>query len=826
MSIAMNKVEKLKNEIEFLKEELARKEAELNLVHKTGHNDEYISTILSLTDPFIRELLINNSPLGIFIINLSTLQIEYTNKTLTKYLGYTKEEFKSKKFVDLHQPTELPRIFEQFAPLIQETAQEVLIKAVPHIHKDCSVVSMEILAKIVELNSSKVILAFAKDISDMLEQQKALETSEIKYRRLFRNAPIGLWEENYTQVLKEIDTLHKRGIKNIEKYCKENREYAKELSTKVTITNLNKAALTLHGASNEQELQKGLQEIFTEESLDTFINLIRNFELNRTYHSTETVVKTITGEKKNIDFRCFMDYDDNNTALISTADITEQKKAITEVQIMKTAIEQSPSSIVITSIEGNIEYVNPKFCELTGYSFKEALGKNPRILKSHTNNLVDYKEMWNTLTSGKVWEGEFHNRKKDGTPFVEQATISPIINKDGEIIHYVAVKEDITEKRRMRDQIHQKQRLEAIGQLAGGVAHDFNNILTAILGHADSFLSNCCSDSNCTEDVIEIRHSAERAAHLTQQLLIFSRKEQINKEIFDINELITNLKKMLIRLIPEDINFIVNTKEEPIFILADPGQVEQVIVNFIVNSVDAIHDHPNPTQKDITLSTRKTTKNKEHICKIEIKDSGAGISSDVLPHIFEPFYTTKDKFKGTGLGLSTIYGIVKQNSADIDVKSTELTGTTFTVSWPLAIQPTKTKVEVTETTSDKQGSEVILFVEDDQVIRRLISRHLESLGYTTITAANGLEALDKYDEQNGIVDLLFTDVVMPIMDGQKLAKEIRKRNQNIPILFASGYLDNELHQDIQNISKEYFINKPYTLKNIGPKLRALLDKKE
>ncbi len=369
-------------------------------------------------------------------------------------------------------------------------------------------------------------------------------------------------------------------------------------------------------------------------------------------------------------------------------DITRRKTAEEQLQKVMHAVEQSPSSVVITDIHGRIEYVNPKFTEVTGYSREEALGRNPRILKSGEMSPQEYSAMWKTLTAGREWRGEFHNRRKDGGLFWEFASISPIKNDRGEITHYVAIKEDITERKSLELQLQQSQKMQAIGTLAGGIAHDFNNLLTAINGYSELILSRLPESDPLRATLEEIHKAGKRAANLTRQLLAFSRRQIMLPRVIDLNVAISELNAMLCRLLGETIELVTELDPSLGRIKADRGQIEQVIVNLAVNARDAM-----PGGGRLTITTSNLEVNRIAASRlagmqpgsyvvVAISDTGCGISPDVKPHIFEPFFTTKEVGKGTGLGLSTAYGIVKQSGGYIYCSSEVDRGTTFRVYLP------------------------------------------------------------------------------------------------------------------------------------------------
>jgi two-component system, cell cycle sensor histidine kinase and response regulator CckA len=372
----------------------------------------------------------------------------------------------------------------------------------------------------------------------------------------------------------------------------------------------------------------------------------------------------------------------------SHVDITDRKRDELEKARLIQAVEQATDSVVITDTAGTIVYVNPAFEQVTGYTRDEALGKNPRILKSGVHSRQFYQEMWATLLRGEVWRGSMVTRRKDGTLVDEVGAISAIRDATGATISYAAVKRDVTRERKLEKQLLQSQKLESIGRLAGGVAHDFNNLLTVIHGNAAMMLMDVPGGADVKAYAHEIVDATDRAARLTRQLLMFSRQQVMQKEPLDLVQTIERMTEMLTRLIGENILLQTRLELETPRIFADCSMVEQILMNLAVNARDAM-----PRGGELIVSATKAQftqadaeQNIEcspglYAC-LAVSDTGDGIPDSVLPRIFEPFFTTKEVGKGTGLGLSTVHGIVKQHRGWIDVESKPGAGTTFRVYMP------------------------------------------------------------------------------------------------------------------------------------------------
>jgi signal transduction histidine kinase/ActR/RegA family two-component response regulator len=440
----------------------------------------------------------------------------------------------------------------------------------------------------------------------------------------------------------------------------------------------------------------------------------------------------------------------------------------------------------------------------------------------------EYRQLWETISGGNVWEGEFHNKTKEGKSFWEKATIAPIFNEKKEIINYLAVKKDITEQKALEAQLRQSQKMEAIGLLAGGVAHDFNNLLTIINGYSGIILADTDQSNPVFEKVKQIMAAGERAASLTRQLLAFSRKQVMRPEIIDINMLVTRMESLLRRLIGEDIDLVMLYSDHLNPVKADPGQIEQVIMNLVVNARDAM-----PAGGCLTFESKNIFLDKSHAgiypeaksgeyAMFSITDTGEGMDAETCDHIFDPFFTTKEVGKGTGLGLSTVYGIIRQSKGVIRVFSEPGQGTTFEILLPIS-ESAEFMQKQSAASQSTGGSEVILVVEDEESVRNLTVLALTRQGYQVLHAENGVEALQIIEKNAGRIQLVMTDVVMPQMGGLELAEKIITMYPQIRLVFISGYTDRlAISQGVQG-KKIDFIQKPFSMHQLAQKVRESLD---
>lgn len=509
-------------------------------------------------------------------------------------------------------------------------------------------------------------------------------------------------------------------------------------------------------------------------------------------------------------------------------DMTDIKHAEKELQKLHQAVEQSPVSVLITDTAGIIEYVNPKLVQMTGYRPEELYGQTPRIFQGDTPAEV-FADLWRTIRSGATWEGNIHNRKKTGELFWERATIAPIRNKAGEITHYLAVKDDITKQLQIEEQLRHAQRLDSIGQLAGGIAHDFNNVLTVIGGYASLVEGQLDKAQLDTSMVKEVSAAVERATSLTRGLLAFSRKKQMETRAHDLNLVISGVRKMLDRLITEDITLTTNLFEHPLSVRIDLGEIEQVLINLVTNARDAM-----PKGGTIAISTSQQTIDLDYVAAhgygtpgtyalIAVSDTGTGMDKATCSRIFDPFFTTKEVGRGTGLGLAIAYGIFKQHNGLINVYSEPGVGTTFKAYLPLIMDTAVLPPVEDSINSPLSGTETILVVEDDYHIRDLMAKILTSTGYSVILAVDGEDAMEKYKEYRHSIQLVITDIIMPKKNGAEVYNEIRQLNANTKVIFTSGYTNDILQSRGGIQAGVELLLKPVLPKLLLQKVREHLD---
>jgi PAS domain S-box-containing protein len=511
-------------------------------------------------------------------------------------------------------------------------------------------------------------------------------------------------------------------------------------------------------------------------------------------------------------------------------DITEQRRD-DEVRLrMATLVEQTTEAIAWTDTDGIIQYVNPAFEAATGYAHGEAVGCDIAVICGGERRGPHLENTGQETGSGEAWSGRVINRKKDGSRFEADVVISPIKNAQGRARGHVHMLRDVSTEVMLQEQLRQSQKMEAVGRLAGGVAHDFNNLLTAISGYSELLLPQIQDDDPRRRQVAEIQRAAARAAELTRSLLVFSRREDIRPIVLELDVVVDGVAKMLRRLIGEDITLETSAGPGIGLVLADPAQIEQVLVNLAVNARDAM-----PSGGRMTISLANIELLEDDIAghptggpgryvRLRVTDTGVGMSTHTLAHIFEPFFTTKDGDQGTGLGLSTVYGIVKQSGGHISAHSELDQGSAFEILFPQVTSSMETTRDRPPKAGIEGGTESVLVVEDEAAVRRIAVEILRRAGYVIVSARSAKEALEICDQFEGPIHVLLTDIVMPDMNGIELANEWRARRPESRVIFMTGYPAEMLSRYGEMDPDSPILEKPFTPTALSRTLREALAK--
>jgi len=741
-------------------------------------------------------LLFEANPTPMWVFDSETLRFLEVNRAAVATYGFSRDEFLGMTIADIRPPEDVPALDAHLkSPTAAGSLEPTLWR---HLRKDGTVLTVEITAQDIAFQGRSARLVLARDVGD--REQRAAAARD---RRQFLQS-----------ILDAMPAV----------------VFVKDREQRFTLVNTAWERFT--GMARDQAVGKTAHHFFPADVADR----IRRDDLATFEAGDRTeVVETLPGPRGPVaqltSRSPLRDEEGRIQGLVGLAvDITERKRAEEEHARLSRVVEQATESIIITDPQGDIIYVNPAFESVSGYSRAEAIGRNPRILKSGHQDSAFYRRMWDTLARGDVWKGRLVNRRKDGTLFQEDATIGPVRDASGRLANYVAVKRDVTHEMGLERQLMQAQKMEAVGRLAGGVAHDFNNLLGVIAGYADIVRRKLRGDDPLKAKVEQIFKAAERAAGLTRQLLAFSRKQVLQPRIVDLNVLVSDVEKMLRRLIGEDVALATALDPGLGSVKADPGQIEQVLMNLAVNARDAM-----PDGGRLTIETRNVDVGPEEAARrpptligsyvlLTVRDSGMGMDAETQSHLFEPFFTTKDVGKGTGLGLSTVYGIVKQSGGYIWCDSEVGAGTEFRIYLPRVDeeaspgrQPTAVRLE--------HGSETVLLIEDDQSLRDLLREILEGAGYTVLVADGGDRALQIADGYPTAIQLIVTDVIMPGLSGRQAAERIKSARSEVEILFISGYTSEAIAKHGVLEAGTHFLNKPFTAEELLRKVRDVLDRR-
>ena len=516
--------------------------------------------------------------------------------------------------------------------------------------------------------------------------------------------------------------------------------------------------------------------------------------------------------------------------LLVLLDVSEKVNAENQLRKLSQAVEQAGESVLVTDKKGTIEYVNPAFTEITGYSSEEVIGKDPSILKSDAQDPSYYKNLWETVTRGEVWHGTLIDRKKDGSFYPALMSVSPIHDESGETTHYVAIQQDMTEHQKLEEQFQQSQKMEAIGTLVGGIAHDFNNMLAGIMGNLYLAKVKIEDKDKAIEKLDSIEVLSNRAADMIRQLLTFARKDSIKMNSFSLNLFLNEALKLARSGVPEDVRLTYNISPDDLIIHGNATQLQQVIMNLLNNARDAVADVSEPVI-DCVLDTYSATDEfrekhpdleEDRFAHLTVRDNGSGISEAKLDKIFDPFFTTKGVGTGTGLGLSMVYGAIQSHGGAIEVESQPVEGTAFHIYLPLETEKAE-EVEIEEAIVAVEGhGETILLVDDDESMRSATAAVLTSLSYKVMEADGGEDALEMFSAHQDNIDLILTDVVMPKVGGVDLAKSIRLLDKNVPVIFATGYDKDQAMSSDDQVTQSIVVNKPFSVVKLSQLIRRMI----
>lgn len=511
-------------------------------------------------------------------------------------------------------------------------------------------------------------------------------------------------------------------------------------------------------------------------------------------------------------------------------DVSERKQVEERLYILAQALEQAGEGVLITDAEWRIEYVNPAFSAITGYTAEDVLGKDLSLLNSGSPDSGFYDAFRRILRQDRAWSGTITDQRKDGSRYPALISVAPIRNEHGRITHFVSIQQDMTEQEQLEAQLRQAQKMEALGTLVGGIAHDFNNMLAGILGHLYLAKKESQDRPHILKRLQGIERLSARAAEMIQHMLTFARKSQVEMKTFSLTTFLSEAVKLARLSIPENIELVRDFPREQMLVHGDAAQLQQALLNLLSNARDAVADCDHPR---IRISLRRHNTAAEFcqrhpemkpgtLACLSVEDNGCGIAGDILDNIFEPFFTTKETGKGTGLGLAMVYGCIARHGGAIEAESRPRHGTSLHIFLPLLEQPAAEADPEDEDVRRGQGH-MLLLADDEAFIREVTREALENLGYQVLEAEDGEQAWQLFQQQADAIDAVILDLVMPRMGGLETARRMRGVKPDLPVLFATGYDPHGNSRDEQSLAGCLTIAKPFKIEALSNLLGNLLE---
>ncbi len=707
------------------------------------------------------QALFEQNPHPMWIYDQETLRIIAVNDFAIRDYGYSREEFLEKTILDLRPPEDVPALRENLAGM---TAAVQNSGPWRHRRANGGLILVEIMSHAIEWHGRPARVVVAHDVTQQRHALRAIEESEQKFRAIFERANDAILTAD-------------------EAYC---------------VTSANPRALELLGLSADELWGLRLPDFFPERQPDgqpsiekargvlarVWLERVPPFEwtlqrMDGALVDAEVVVSGLSHEGR-------------RSLVVVARDITERKRATRELQLLHAALQATPEGVIVTDTEGRIEWANAAFTRMTGYALAEVQGATPRLLRSGQHDEAFYRELWGTISRGEDWSGDLQNRRKDGTLYYEHMTIAPVHNSAGEITNFVAVKEDITNERRLEQQAARSQRLESVGMLASGIAHDLNNVLTPIMLAVELLRTEGLSASAASRLDL-LGQSAQRGAGIVKQVLTFARGVEGERTIVQPSYLVKEMVQLAEETFPRSIEIEVENGRDVPTIRGDITQLHQVLLNLAVNARDAM-----PRGGRLSFGVRAVEVDADRAralapftagryVEITVSDTGTGMTEEVLEHMFEPFFTTKPRGKGTGLGLSTVYGIVRSHGGKVEVDTALGRGTTFRILLPEAVEKSEPRAPVAADRVLEGGGRRVLIVDDEEPIRVVLAQMLRRHGFDPVPASDGVEALRIFGQAPAAYHAAIVDLMMPRMHGTEVIRELRALLPTLRIVYSSGF---------------------------------------
>lgn len=744
------------------------------------------------------------SPFGIAASDPNGMIVD-TNPAYQRMLGYSDDELRRMHFSALSDPSAFTENERVFAEMVAGRRDSYVLEKT-YRRKDGQIIWARVTAQAVRDENGNLAysVALVEDITERRRMARALVAEEQRHRSLLETLPLIVYRCDPTPpfATRYISPAVRMLGYSLEEWLRSDSSWVDAIHPE------DRAAVIAESESARRDRRKFACE---------YRMLARDGSV-RWYH----------------DIGDFL-YDDLGPTSWQgiMLDVTERKQAELALkqseELFRALTEQTGELISILSSTGTFTYASPSFERILGWTSSELIGR-PLASLVHPDDLASVRHVFAGVSGAagasrpvtvrvRHKRGEWRVIEGSGTNLLHHPVVRGIISNA----------RDVTDRRELEEQLRHAQKMDAVGKLAGGIAHDFNNLLTVIIGRAEFMQHSAPTHLDWHRDIHEIRDAAGRAAVLTRQLLAYSRKQMLQPKVLAMNDVVAGLTAMLERLIGEDIELVTRPGRDVAAVHADPGQLEQVLVNLIVNARDAM-----PLGGAVVIATRNQTIAPESelsltndgvsgaFVVLSVTDTGVGMDDATLPRIFEPFFTTKGVGHGTGLGLSTVYGIAKQSGGFVTVRSRPGMGSSFELFLPAAGADETLDADAAPNPKHR-GTETILLVEDEDAVRQLAKRMLRGLGYTVLTARNGREALELASTDPSRIDLVLTDVVMPTMSGRQLAEAITTRRPGVKVVYMSGYTDDVIIRKGLDDPGVSFIEKPFTMTSLAARIRQRLD---
>lgn len=709
-------------------------------------------------------------------------------------LGYTKEEMIGRTIAEFDTPEFMPRVPERIRR-IMEDGQAQFESA--HLCKDGRVMPVEVGCRIIEIDGEPFCFSVIRDITERKEMTDRMRERDAMYRAVFETAVNGFWVTDMQGRFLEVNDAYAR----------------------------------ISGYSREELLGMRVPDVEAKESPEETAVHIKKI-LRDGHDRFESLHRKKSGEVWPVEIATtYWDISDGRIFVFVT-DITERKESEARLRKLSEAVERAGEAVMITDRDTVIEYVNPAFTTITGYAADEIIGRKPPILKSSAQEPAFYDEMWSTITRGEVWRGTLVDKRKDGSFYPALMSIAPILDEDGEVRHYVAVQQDMSEHKRLEQQFRQAQKMEALGTLVGGIAHDFNNVLAGIVGNTYLLKRRAKEEPKLMSGLETIDKLCGQATTMIRQMLTYAKAEQIEPKTFLLNEMVQEALQFSEAAIPENVEREIDISPDAFYVHGDAIQLQQAMINIFNNARDAVGERADAKIRcSLSAFVADDAFRKRHpecrcgdYARLTISDNGYGIPEGVLDKIFDPFFTTKSVDEGTGLGLAMAYGAIENHHGAIEVESSTKQGSTFTIYLPVVQQEQWQQPVLPDEKMSDGGQEMILVADDEEHVRQMYVDLLEELGYRVKTAVNGEDAIRLYEENRVECAMMILDVVMPKMGGVEAAKVLRREGCEVPILFATGYdKDVALSKLGDEMVRYHVISKPFEIDHLIRTIRQMID---